>query len=182
MRATARQPVAAPVSVTPPPAVPPPTPTPVAELPAVTPPAPPPTEPPPAEPAVFAQVPRSAPRPADAAAIERARAAVRRKIAELNAQERAGAGPASVPGEPAPPRVVSHEGVVRRTWSIQAPTPYALVDPTTGRTVNYLFTTSTNLDLSRYRGLRIIVTGEEGLDERWKNTPVLTIQRIHVLE
>ena len=42
--------------------------------------------------------------------------------------------------------------------------------------------TSTNLDLSRYKGLHIIVTGEEGLDERWKNTPVITIQRIQVLD
>lgn len=89
--------------------------------------------------------------------------------------------PVPEPEEPAPPRVVSHEGVVRSTWSIQAPTKYALVDPDSGRTVNYLFTTSTNLDLSRYKGLRIVVTGEEGLDPRWKNTPVLTIQRIQVI-
>jgi hypothetical protein len=30
--------------------------------------------------------------------------------------------------------------------------------------------------------MRIVVTGEEGLDERWRNTPVLTIQKIVVLE
>ena len=35
------------------------------------------------------------------------------------------------------------------------------------RAINYLYTTSTNLDLSRYNGMRIIVTGEEGLAERW---------------
>jgi hypothetical protein len=45
-----------------------------------------------------------------------------------------------------------------------------------------LYTTARDLDLGRYKGLRIIVTGEEGLDERWRNTPVLTIQRIQVLE
>jgi hypothetical protein len=38
------------------------------------------------------------------------------------------------------------------------------------------------LDLSRYKGLHIVVTGEEGLDRRWRNTPVITIQRILVLE
>ena len=27
--------------------------------------------------------------------------------------------------------------------------------------------------LSRYKGMHIIVTGEEGLDARWKNTPVI---------
>lgn len=84
--------------------------------------------------------------------------------------------------EPPPPRIVEHAGVVKGTWSIQAPTKFALVDPLTSRTVNYLYTTSTNLDLRRYKGMHIIVTGEEGLDERWRNTPVLTIQRIQVLE
>jgi uncharacterized protein YgiM (DUF1202 family) len=83
--------------------------------------------------------------------------------------------------EPPPPRVVSHEGIVKDTVSIQAPTAYALVAPDTGRTINYLYTTSTNLNLSRYRGRHIIVTGEEGLDRRWRNTPVITIQRILVL-
>lgn len=84
--------------------------------------------------------------------------------------------------EPLPPRIVSHQGIVRGTWSIQAPTKFALVSPDTGRTINYLHTTSTNLDLNRYKGLHIIVTGEEGLDERWRNTPVITIQRIQVIE
>jgi len=84
--------------------------------------------------------------------------------------------------EPPPKRIVQHEGIVKGTWSIQAPTKFALVDPSSGKTVNYLYTTSTNLDLRRYKGLHIIVTGEEGLDERWQNTPVITIQRIQVLQ
>ena len=86
------------------------------------------------------------------------------------------------PEEPPPKRIVSHQGIVRSTWSIQSPTPYALVSPDTGETINYLYTSSTNLNLKRYKGLRIIVTGEEGLDSRWHNTPVITIQKIHVLE
>jgi len=84
--------------------------------------------------------------------------------------------------EPPPPRVVTHEGVVKTTVSIQAPTPYALVNPETGRTVNYLLSPTTNLDLGLYKGLRIVVNGEEGLDSRWTNTPVITIKRIHVVE
>ena len=32
------------------------------------------------------------------------------------------------------------------------------------------------------KGLKIVVTGEEALDERWGNTPVITIQKIQVLE
>jgi hypothetical protein len=84
--------------------------------------------------------------------------------------------------DPLPPRVVSHEGVVKYTVSIQAPTMFALVSPDTGRTINYLYTSSTNLDLTYYKGRHIIVTGEEGLDKRWRSTPIITIQRIQVLK
>jgi len=46
-----------------------------------------------------------------------------------------------------------------------------LISPDNHKAINYLYTKSPDLDLSRYKGLRIVVTGEEGLDERWKNTP-----------
>ncbi len=84
--------------------------------------------------------------------------------------------------EPPQPRIVQREGVVRGTFSIQAPTKFELYSPESGRVINYLYTSSRELDLRRYKGLRIIVTGEEGLDERWRNTPVITIQRIQVLD
>lgn len=84
--------------------------------------------------------------------------------------------------EPPPQRIVQHEGIVRSAISIQAPTRFELISAETHRPINYLYTTSTNLDLNRYKGLHIIVTGEEGLDERWRNTPVITIHRIQVLD
>ncbi|MGA2870459.1 MAG: hypothetical protein ABSF34_15035, partial [Verrucomicrobiota bacterium] len=80
-----------------------------------------------------------------------------------------------------PPRVVTHEGFVRSSVSIVAPTYFELYDPTTMNAIDYLHSTSTNLDLSRYDGFQIIVTGEEGMDSRWKDTPVLTVQRIYVV-
>jgi hypothetical protein len=83
---------------------------------------------------------------------------------------------------PPPKRIVQREGLVRGTVSIQAPTPFELVNSDNGKVMNYLYATSTNLDLRRYKGMRIIVIGEEGLDERWGNTPVISIQRLHVLE
>ena len=83
---------------------------------------------------------------------------------------------------PPPPRVVTHEGVVRRVISLVAPTDYELFDPKTDQNIDYLYTTSTGLNLKRYKGRHIIVTGEEGLDERWNNTPVLTVQSIQVVE
>ena len=90
---------------------------------------------------------------------------------------------ATAPSEPtAPPvRIVSHEGVVRGVVSPAAPTKYELYDPATGVNINYLYTTSKTLDLSRYVGMRIIVTGEEGLDARWKDTPLINIQSIQVI-
>lgn len=84
--------------------------------------------------------------------------------------------------EPLPPRIVQREGVVRGTASIQAPTRFELWSPESGRTINYLHTTASDLDLSRYKGLRIIVTGEESLDERWRNTPLITIKTIIVAD
>lgn len=84
--------------------------------------------------------------------------------------------------EPAPERIVEREGIVRGTSSIQSPTPFKLVSPDNGKTVDYLYTSSPYLDLRRYKGLRIVVTGEEGLEQRWGNTPVITIQKIQVVE
>ena len=81
-----------------------------------------------------------------------------------------------------PPRVVTHEGVVGPVGSLIAPTPYVLYDPSTRQNINFLYTTSTNLDIGRYNGMRIVVTGEESIATRWTNTPLLTIQRIVVLQ
>jgi uncharacterized protein YgiM (DUF1202 family) len=82
---------------------------------------------------------------------------------------------------PPPPRVVTHEGNVRRSVSPVAPTYFELYDPATDVAINYLYSSTTNLNLVRYNGLKISVTGEEGLDPRWVKTPVLTVQKIYVL-
>jgi uncharacterized protein YgiM (DUF1202 family) len=84
--------------------------------------------------------------------------------------------------EPPKPRVVEREGLVRGLTSIQAPSPFELISAENHRSIDYLFTTSHELDLRRYKGMHIIVTGEESLDERWPNTPVLTIQKIVVVD
>jgi SH3-like domain-containing protein len=84
------------------------------------------------------------------------------------------------PEEVLPPRIVQREGIVRGTGSIQAPTHFALVSTDTRRLINYLYSSSPLLDLTRFKGMRIIVTGEEYMDERWGNTPVIAIQKIDV--
>lgn len=88
---------------------------------------------------------------------------------------------ATVDTNPPPPRVVSHEGIVRPSVSLVAPTYFELYDADSGNAINYLYTSSTNLDLSRYSGFKIIATGEEGMSQRWDATPVLTIQKIYVI-
>ena len=80
------------------------------------------------------------------------------------------------------PRFVAHEGVVRGTVSIQAPTKYGLYSLENNKLINYLYSPTARLEMSRYYDAHVIVSGQEGLDERWKNTPVLTIQRIQVIE
>jgi hypothetical protein len=145
------------------------------EAPAPPAPAPPPPEPVPT-PTTVAAVPPVAPPPTEAPAVP----PPTETPAMTNAPTETPAEP--VVEEPPPPRIVQREGIVRGGTSIQAPSQFALISPENGRNIDYLHTTSTNLDLRRYKGLRIIVTGEEGLDERWGNTPVLTIQRIQVVE
>jgi uncharacterized protein YgiM (DUF1202 family) len=89
--------------------------------------------------------------------------------------------PEIIDTNPPPPRVVSHEGYVRSSVSPVAPTAYELYDPATSNAIDYLYTTTTNLHLARYNGLKIVVTGEEGIEARWHDTPVLTIQKIYVI-
>ena len=147
-------PTPAAVTVVPPTPEPAPTPTAVVVAPPV---APPPTEAPPVPPPTEAPAVASAPEPVETPMVE-------------------------VEEEPPPPRIVEREGIVRGNTSIQAPSAFVLISPENGRKLDYLFTTSKQLDLRRYKGLRIIVTGEEVLDERWGNTPVITIQKIQVVE
>ncbi len=87
-----------------------------------------------------------------------------------------------VADEPPPQRIVQREGLVRGTASIQAPSYFSLVSTDTKRLIEYLISPSPDLDLHRFKGMHVIVSGEEGLEERWGNTPVLTIDRIEVVE
>ncbi len=83
---------------------------------------------------------------------------------------------------PAPLRIVTREGVVSRSWNIQTPSDWALQDPDSGRVINYLWSTSTNIPWKTLKGRTIIVTGEEALDVRWPQTPVLKIETLKTVE
>jgi uncharacterized protein YgiM (DUF1202 family) len=98
----------------------------------------------------------------------------------VTAPENPGIPPEPVIEEPPPKRIVMREGIVKGTTSIQAPTQFVLVSDK-GVMIDYLYSTSKSLDLRRYKGLRIVVTGEEFLEERWGNTPLIEIHRIDPL-
>lgn len=93
------------------------------------------------------------------------------------------------PPEPTPPpqppqptvRIVQHEGVVGPVGSVIAPTAYKLYDPDTKVDIDFLYPTSPDQDLHKLVDDRVIVTGEEGVDTRWPNTPVIAIQNIQIL-
>ena len=78
-------------------------------------------------------------------------------------------------------RVVTREGWVRRTASPHAPTYFELESRDTKKIINYLYSTSPNMDIKSLRGRLISITGEESLDERWPNTPVITVETLEIL-
>jgi len=78
-------------------------------------------------------------------------------------------------------RIVTREGIVERSVSIQAPSHFILQSLDTKKAINYLYSPSTNVLLKDYRGQRILVTGEEVLDERWPNTPVIEVDKIETV-
>lgn len=82
---------------------------------------------------------------------------------------------------PANRRVVTREGKIRHSISIQAPGDYILTHIESGLRLNYLYTSSTNLPLKDLVGVKVRIQGEEGIDSRWPGTPVLLIKALEVL-
>ena len=78
-------------------------------------------------------------------------------------------------------KIVTREGFLKGSVSIQAPTYFELRSLDTGKTIEYIFSPSTNLMLKEFKGKRVIVTGEELLDERWQNTPVIIVDSLQTV-
>jgi uncharacterized protein YgiM (DUF1202 family) len=95
--------------------------------------------------------------------------------------------PTTLPAEEAtvpevlPRRVVSREGRVIISRSIQAPTDYALESLDTRRTINYLHSEDLGVNLKVYAGRKVIVTGEELMDQRWTRTPIVEVESIRLV-
>ena len=76
--------------------------------------------------------------------------------------------------------MISREGLVIVSRSIQAPTDYAIESLDTHKTINYLHTEEETIKLKHFAGRKVIITGEELLDERWRNTPIIEVETIRL--
>ena len=93
----------------------------------------------PPTPTTVAAVPPVAPPPTETRCVPRVEPAPRRDDTELRRRRTT----EPVVEEPPPPRIVQREGIVRGTTSIQAPSKFVLISPDNGKTIDYLYTTST---------------------------------------
>ena len=93
------------------------------------------------------------------------------------------AAPQPPPQPEVPPvRIISHEGVVAPVGSLSAPSDYKLYDPDTKQDIDFLYPSVPGMDFKPLVDARIVVSGEEGVQPNWPNTPVMAVQNIQVLE
>jgi uncharacterized protein YgiM (DUF1202 family) len=86
-------------------------------------------------------------------------------------------------------RIITRDGIVKRSRNIQAPTYHRLEDTRTGTTINYLYTGKLQVDLGTgpkalkpYEGRKIRVVGAEAVDARWPRIPVIEVEQLRILE
>ena len=76
-------------------------------------------------------------------------------------------------------RIVTREGIVRRTLDIQSPTGYVLEHLDSGKKINYLvLDEQVALKLNWFVGKQVLVSGEEALDARNAKHPVLLVNTL----
>jgi uncharacterized protein YgiM (DUF1202 family) len=90
--------------------------------------------------------------------------------------------PTPAVAETLPVRIVTREGILQRTLNIQAPAEYVLEHPESGKIINYLQTANTNVPMKLLKGRRVLVSGEEAIDPRWSDTPVLKIETLRTTD
>ncbi len=88
----------------------------------------------------------------------------------------------AAPADTAPSkRIVSREGTVVYSRSVQAPTTFALENRESRRIVNFLHSESEDILLKKFAGKKVIVSGEELIDQRWSSTPIIEVESIQVV-
>lgn len=93
--------------------------------------------------------------------------------------------PASAPeaaslsgGVPAVARKVFREGIVRRDLHVNTPSYFSLEDRYSAEKIAFLIANEQKFELWRYVGSRVIISGEEFLDDRWKRVPIIKIETL----
>ncbi len=93
---------------------------------------------------------------------------------------------AAVPAAPLPavpvlaesaPRRVLREGILRRSWNANSPGNFELRSLRGEGTLDFLVNDDPSIDLAKYKGKQVFVTGEEWRDARWK-LPVLKVKSV----
>ena len=78
-------------------------------------------------------------------------------------------------------RIVRREGELRSTkFNIQAPTYFELVNADNGKIINYVSGEKAGFKLKDYKGLKVIITGEEFIEPRYPDRPLLEVETIEV--
>jgi hypothetical protein len=85
--------------------------------------------------------------------------------------------PSPVPPAEVKPRHVIRDGIVSGAVSVQAPGYYELRSLHAEGVVDYLVSDNPDLNLAKFHGKAVTVSGEEWRDVRWK-TPVLKVKSI----
>lgn len=80
--------------------------------------------------------------------------------------------------EKPPKRIVTREGIVRHSFNVQTPSYFELESTDTKKVINYLYSPQPDFSLKEYIGQLVTVTGEEYIDKRWPNTPVIKIESL----
>lgn len=79
------------------------------------------------------------------------------------------------------PRVIRREGIVAPSGSPAAPSPYTLRNFENGWRMNFLYIPrDSEIKLKKYLGKKVVITGTESIDSRWKDRPLLNIETIEL--
>lgn len=79
------------------------------------------------------------------------------------------------------PRRVLREGILRRSWNANSPGNFELRSTRGEGTLDFLVNEDPSIDLAKFKGKQVFVTGEEWRDARWK-LPVLKVKTVESVE
>ena len=73
------------------------------------------------------------------------------------------------------------EGILRRSWNANSPGNFELRSTRGEGTLDFLVNEDPSIDLAKFKGKHVFVTGEEWRDARWK-LPVLKVKSVESVD